>query len=338
MNSRKISIAFTTALILLFSHAIQKIVPVAADSGQIVYLPIVQQQITFGPRLENCPVLPADNIWNRPIENLPVAPNSAAYIQTIGSDTHFHLDFGSGLWDGGPIGIPYDVVDANVPKVTVSFDYEDESDPGPYPIPLNPHIEGGPNSSGDRHILLLDRSTCKLYELYGAYLSEEGWQAGSGAIYDLNSNALRPAGWTSADAAGLPILPGLVRYDEVASGRILHAIRFTAPQTRRAYVWPARHFASSLTESQYPPMGQRFRLKASFDISPFEPQVQVILQAMKTYGIILADNGSAWYVSGVPDERWDNDVLHDIDSLKGSDFEAVDVSSLMVDANSGLAR
>ncbi len=338
MKSRNKSIALIVALILISNPSIQKTPLVAADDSRTVYLPIVQQQNSTGPRLENCPVLPPDNIWNKPVDNLPVAANSAAYIQTIGANTHFHLDFGSGLWDGGPIGIPYDVVDASVPKVNVTFDYEDESDPGPYPIPLNPHIEGGPNSSGDRHILMLDRSTCMLYELYSAYLTSEGWQAGSGAIYDLNSNALRPAGWTSADAAGLPILPGLVRYDEVASGKILHAIRFTAPQTRRAYVWPARHFASSLTGSQYPPMGQRFRLKASFNISPYEPQVQVILQAMKTYGIILADNGSSWYVSGVPDERWDNDVLHNIDSLKGSDFEAVDVSSLMVDPNSGLAR
>jgi hypothetical protein len=338
MNTRRITIALALALILISSHSIQKIETAAADSGQTIFLPIVQQQISSGPRLENCPVLPADNIWNTPIENLPVAANSAAYIQTIGSNTHFHLDFGSGLWDGGPIGIPYDVVDANTPRVNVSFDYADESDPGPYLIPPNPHIEGGPNSSGDRHILLLDRSACRLYELYSAYPTAEGWQAGSGAIYDLNSNALRPSGWTSADAAGLPILPGLIRYDEVASGKILHAIRFTAPQTRRAYIWPARHFASSLTGSQYPPMGQRFRLRASFDITSYEPQIQVILQAMKTYGIILADNGSAWYVSGVPDERWDNDILHNIDSLKGSDFEAVDVSSLMVDANSGLAR
>ncbi|HWQ04429.1 MAG TPA: hypothetical protein VN452_03655 [Longilinea sp.] len=338
MKTRKISIAFVAVLVLITQYIGQKPFSVTADSGQIVYLPIVQRQIRTGPSLENCPILPADNIWNAPIDSMPVDPNSAAYIQTIGGNNHFHLDFGSGLWDGGPIGIPYDVVDANQPKVNVSFDYEDESDPGPYPIPLNPHIEGGPNSSGDRHILILDRSACMLYELYSAYQTEEVWQAGSGAIYDLNSNGLRPAGWTSADAAGLAILPGLVRYDEVASGKILHAIRFTVPQTRRAYVWPARHFASSLTGQQYPPMGQRFRLRASFDITSFEPQIQVILQAMKTYGIILADNGSPWYISGVPDERWDNDVLHNIDTLKGSDFEAVDVSSLMVDANSGQAR
>lgn len=302
-----------------------------------MYLPVVQRGNT-GPILEDCPLLPANNIWNARVDQLPLDPNSNAYIQTIGSNTHFHLDFGSGLWDGGPIGIPFNVVEASQPKVNVTFEYGDESDPGPYPVPPNPLIEGGPNSSGDRHILIIERGTCMLYELYNAFPTNGGWQAGSGAIYDLRSNMLRPAGWTSADAAGLPILPGLVRYDEVASGAITHAIRFTVPQTRRAYVWPARHFASSLTAQQYPPMGQRFRLKASFDISPYEPQVQVILQAMKTYGIILADNGSAWYVSGVPDERWNNDILHNIDTLKGSDFEAVDVSSLIIDPDSGQVR
>lgn len=306
----------------------------AAEGSPVLYLPLVQKG-AGGPTLEGCPLLPANNIWNARVDQLPVDPYSTAYIQTIGRDAHFHLDFGSGLWNGSPIGIPYNVVGAGQPGLPVAFEYEDESDPDPYPIPNNPLIEGGPNSTGDRHILILNRDNCTLYELFNVHFIASGWQAGSGAIFDLHSNDLRPAGWTSADAAGLPILPGLVRYDEIASGKITHTIRFTAPQTRRAYVWPARHFASSITGEQYPPMGQRFRLKASFDIRPYEPQVQVILQAMKTYGIILADNGSAWYVSGVPDERWDNDILHNIDSLMGSDFEAVDVSSLMVDPNSG---
>ncbi|MEW5871583.1 MAG: hypothetical protein AB1894_20085 [Chloroflexota bacterium] len=292
------------------------------------------------PVLEGCPVLPADNIWNAPIDGLPVDANSAAYIQTIGASGHLHPDFGSGTWpptNGFPIGIPYNVVPGSQAKVAVVFDYDDESDPGPYPIPPNPKIEGDPNS-GDRHILVLDRDNCQLYEMWDSHLETDGWHAGSGAIFDLFSNALRPDGWTSADAAGLPILPGLVRYEEVAAGEITHAIRFTAAQTRRAYVWPARHFASSLTGAQYPPMGQRFRLKASYDISGFSPEVQVILLALKKYGMILADNGSSWYLSGVPDERWDNDTLvGELHQVPGSAFEAVDESALMVDADSGQA-
>ena len=292
-----------------------------------------------GPTLEGCPVFPADSIWNTPVADLPLAPNSSAFINTIGATRGLHPDFGSGTWDGGPIGIPYTVVDASEPKVDVSFDYDDESDPGPYPIPPDALIEGGSQSAGDRHVLVLDRGSCILYELFSAYPQQDGtWQAGSGAIYDLNSNALRPSGWTSADAAGLPILSGLVRYDEVAAGEIRHALRFTAPQTRSDYVWPARHQASNLTAAQIPPMGQRFRLKAGFDISPFSAPVRVLLQAMKTYGLILADNGSAWYISGAPDPRWDNDMLvGELAQVKGSDFEAVDVSSLMRDPESGLA-
>jgi uncharacterized membrane protein YgcG len=292
-----------------------------------------------GPTMEGCPVFPADSIWNAPVADLPLAPNSSAFINTIGATRGLHPDFGSGTWDGGPIGIPYTVVDASEPKVDVSFDYDDESDPGPYPIPPDALIEGGSQSAGDRHVLVMDRGSCILYELFSAYPQQDGtWQAGSGAIFDLNSNALRPSGWTSADAAGLPILSGLVRYDEVAAGEIRHALRFTAPQTRSDYVWPARHQASNLTAAQIPPMGQRFRLKAGFDISPFSAPVRVILQAMKTYGLILADNGSAWYISGAPDPRWDNDMLvGELAQVKGSDFEAVDVSSLMRDPESGLA-
>ncbi|MCD6291496.1 MAG: cellulase family glycosylhydrolase, partial [Anaerolineae bacterium] len=213
------------------------------------------------------------------------------------------------------------------------------SDPGPYPIPPDAPIEGGRGSDGDRHVLIVDRDHCMLYELYDAWPQPDGsWHAGSGAIFDLNSNALRPAGWTSADAAGLPILPGLVRYDEVAAGEIRHAIRFTAPRTRKAYVWPARHYASDLTAGRYPPMGQRFRLRADFDISGFSPQAQVILQALKRYGMILADNGRAWFISGAPDDRWDNDVLHELHQVHGTDFEAVDASSLIVHPDSAQAR
>lgn len=285
-----------------------------------------------------CAVFPPDNIWNAPIDTMPVDPNSDAYIDTIGASATLHPDFGSGLWEGGPIGIPYIEVPGSQPKVPVNFLYDDESDSGPYPIPPDAPIEGGSDSSGDRHVLVLDRDNCILYELFNAWPGSSGWDADSGAIFDLNTHDLRPAGWTSADAAGLPVLPGLIHYDEVASGVIDHAIRFTVPETRRAYVWPARHYASNLTGSQYPPMGQRFRLKSSYDISGFAAEVQTILQAMKTYGLILADNGSAWYISGIPDERWDNDVLRQLKAVPGSAFEAVDVSSLMIDPDSGQAR
>lgn len=291
------------------------------------------------PQLAGCDIFPADNIWNTPIGALPIHPNSDAFIDTIGAARTLHADFGSGLWEGGPIGIPFIDVPAEQPRVPVSFYYEDESDPGPYPIPTAAPIEGGPDSDGDRHVLVLARENCTLYELYDAFPQPDGsWEAGSGAVFDLSSHALRPNGWTSADAAGLPILPGLVRYEEVAAGEIRHALRFTAPQTRRAYVWPARHFASTLTEERYPPMGQRFRLKADFDLAGFSPEVQVILTAFKRYGIILADNGSAWFISGAPDERWDNDVLRELRQVSGADFEAVDVSSLMLNEDSGQVR
>ncbi len=292
------------------------------------------QAAVQGASLEGCPVFPANNIWNTPISGLPVHPNSTTYVNTVGASDTFHPDFGSGTWEGYPIGIPYNVVSGSQPKVSVIFDYADESDPGPYPIPDAPKIEGNP-ASGDRHILILDKDNCILYELYDARKVDNQWYAGSGAIWDLTSNALRPAGWTSADAAGLPILPGLVRYDEIVAGEIRHPIRFTVQETRKAYVWPARHFASNLTATQYPPMGQRFRLKADYDISGFSPSVQVILVAMKTYGIILADNGSDWYISGAPDERWNNTILRQLKTLKGSDFEAVDVSGLMLFPDSG---
>jgi hypothetical protein len=291
---------------------------------------------------QTCEVFPADNIWNTPVDNLPVDANSAAYINSIGPNSPLHPDFGSGDWppgSGSPIGIPYIMVPGTQPKVPVSFDYSDESDPGPYPMPANAPIEGGDQSDGDRHVVVIDSDNCILYELYYAFPQADGsWHAGSGAIFDLKSDALRPSGWTSADAAGLPIYPGLVRYDEVASGEILHALRFTAPQTRKAFIWPARHYASSLMGTQYPPMGQRFRLKASFDISTFSPQTQVILRALKRYGMILADNGSSWYISGTPDPRWDNDVLHELSQVAGSNFEAVNVSSLMVSPDSGATK
>jgi hypothetical protein len=290
-----------------------------------------------------CPTLPADDIWNTPIDHLPVHPRSAQYVSSIGSSAQLHPDFGSGVWPPGsnsPIGIPYVEVPAGTPAVTVTYTaYGSESDPGPFPIPAGAPIEGGPDSSGDRHVIVLDRYRCELFELFDAHPGPgSSWRAASGARYQLDSSRLRPDGWTSADAAGLPIFPGLVRYDEVASGYIDHAIRFTAPQTRSAHVWPARHDASSSSNLALPAMGQRFRLSAQFNISGFSPQVQVILQAFKEYGIILADNGSPWYISGSPDPRWDNDLLRELKTIPGSAFEAVDASALMIDPHSGRAR
>jgi hypothetical protein len=290
-------------------------------------------------QIAGCSVFPADSIWNARVDSLPLDPASNTYVDTIGADDNVHPDFGSGEWppgSGSPIGIPFVVVPASQPQVPVSFLYDDESDPGPYPIPPDAPIEGGPASDGDRHVLVLKSASCILYELFYAFPQNSGasWSADSGAVFDLGSYTLRPATWTSADAAGLPILHGLVRYEEVEAGAIEHALRFTAPQTRRAYVWPARHFASSLTGTQYPPMGQRFRLRSDFDLAEFAPRVQVILQALKRFGMMLADNGSAWFLSGVPDERWDNDELRELASVQGSDFEAVDVSSLMIDPDS----
>ena len=280
------------------------------------------------PGAPKCTIFPATNAWNERVDALPVAANSAQLIQSIGVGTGLHPDFGSGLYDGAPIGIPYDVVSKLTKRSRVKFDYADESDKGPYPIPTAVHIEGGRASTGDRHALLIDKDACKLYELYALYPKGSGWTAGSGAIWNLRSNALRPAGWTSADAAGLPIFPGLARYDEVARGVINHALRFTAARTRRQYVYPARHYASSSDDPALPPMGLRVRLKDSVDISGFPKQARVVLQALKTYGMILADNGSNWYISGAPNPGWSNDDLHTLGRITGSMFEVVDTSSL----------
>jgi len=285
--------------------------------------------------LAGCQILPANNIWNTPVDTLPVAANSALMINNMGKNTSLHPDFGSGTWAGAKIGIPITIVNSNQALVSVDFTYSDESNPGPYPIPPNAAIEGEPND-GDRHVLVLNQGDCKLYEMFYSWQqSDDSWEAGSGAIFDLTSNALRPDTWTSADAAGLPILPGLIRYEEAASGTIDHAIRFTVNESRNTHIWPARHNASNLSGNQYPPMGQRFRLKASVDISGFSPINQAILQAMKTYGMIIADNGSDWFISGEPSENWDNVDLRELGNIKGSDFEAIDISSLMVAPDSG---
>jgi hypothetical protein len=281
------------------------------------------------PSAPRCPIFPADNPWNQRVDSLPVASNSAQLIASIGLAAPVHADFGSGLYDGQPIGIPFDVVSRKTPRAKVAFSYADESDDVRYPIPKTVHIEGGRRSSGDRHAVLVDKDTCRLYELYALYpKSGGGWKAGSGATWSLRSDKLRPAGWTSADAAGLPIFPGLARYDEVKRGVIDHALRFTVQRTRRAFVYPARHYASDSNDPSLPPMGLRVRLKASFDVSGFPPQSRVVLVALKRYGMILADNGSNWFISGAPDPHWSNDDLHALGRVKGSDFEVVDTSSL----------
>jgi hypothetical protein len=272
---------------------------------------------------------PADNPWNQKVDSAQVDPNSDTLINSIGRSAGFHPDFGAN-WDGGPFGIPYIVVSGNTPKVPMTFDYSDESDPGPYPIPNNAPVEGGANSDGDRHVIVIDRDNWKLYETYYTFPSGNGYTAGSGAIFDLNSNNTRPAGWTSADAAGLPIFPGLVRYDEVVEQKAInHAIRFTVSKTRKGYIYPATHYASSNTSAALPPMGMRVRLKASFNIAPYPANIQVILLAMKTYGLILADNGSNWYFSGAPDSRWDDEELNNLKRLTGNDFEVVKMGTVV---------
>ena len=286
-----------------------------------------------------CVIFPADNIWNRNVAALPTHVLSTVYINSIGSTAPAHPDFGACCWQGMPIGIPYLLVPGAQPRVTVTFQYANESDRGPYPVPTNVLMEGGPNSTGDRHVLLVDREACVLYELYSAYPQANGnWTAGSGAIWSLNSNALRPDGWTSADAAGLPILPGLARYDEVATGVMRHALRFTSPNIQRAHIWPARHHTSTPIDPTLPPYGLRVRLKAGVDISGYPQQARVVLQTLKDYGMILADQGQAWSITGAPDPRWNNNLLHDIENLRGSDFEVVDTAGLMIDPNSGQSR
>ena len=280
-----------------------------------------------GASLHGRMVFPAHNVWNQEVDRWPVARNSTALIASIGFDKPLHPDFGT-TYQGVPNGIPYVVVDAEkVSAAPVTFENAAESDPGPYPISPDAPIEGGEASGGDRHVVVVDRRRWRLYELFDAHREAGGsWRAGSGAVFDLAANALRPAGWTSADAAGLPIFSGLVRYDEAGeAGAIRHALRFTCAHTRRAFVAPARHFASVSTDPNLPPMGLRVRLRAGFDVSPFPPVARVILTALKTYGMILADNGSDWFLSGAPDPRWNDDELGTLRRVRGADFEAVDL-------------
>jgi len=276
-------------------------------------------------------VFPADNPWNQDISTLPVHPNSANFIASIGLDRGLHPDFGT-VWNGAPNGIPYILADEHTRLVPIEFTaYGDESDPGPYPIPLNAPIEGGPNATGDRHVIVIDLSRRKLFELFRAFPQPNGsWRADSGAVWDLTSNRLRPERWTSADAAGLPIFPGLVRYDEaVVKGRIEHALRFTTRRTQRGYIHPATHWASTSNDPNLPPMGLRVRLRSNFDVSTFPASVRPILNALKTYGMFVADNGSDWYISGAPDSRWNDDDLHELGRVRGSDFEAVDTGPII---------
>lgn len=294
--------------------------------------PVPVPDLGPGASLHGKQLFPSDNAWDQDISNAPVDPNSNNLIASIGLNSNVHPDFGT-VYNGAPNGIPYIVVAGTQTLVPINWTaYGDESDPGPYPVPANAPIEGGPNSNGDRHVLVIDRDNWKLYELGYAFPLNGGslWNANCGAVFDLNSNSLRPAGWTSADAAGLPIFPGLVRYDEVfEQGEIKHALRFTARFTRRAYVHPARHFASSDTSPNRPPMGMRVRLKASFNITGFSPRMQVILRALKKYGMFLADNGSNWYISGAPDPRWDDDELSTLKTIKGSNFEVVQMGTIV---------
>jgi len=264
-----------------------------------------------------CYTFPSSNVWNKRVDSLPVASNSAAMIDAIGRTAYLHPDY-SAAGDG----IPFNAVGSSTPRYSVSFDYADESDPGPYPIPASPRIERG----SDAHMLMVDTDACMLYELYAVSKSGSSWSAGSGAIWNMRSNALRPDGWTSADAAGLPIYPGLVRYYEVSTGAINHAIRFTAPDTC-GHIYPARHQTAPAC-SNLPPMGLRVRLKASVDISSFGPNARVVLTALTRYGMMLADNGAPWYITGTPDSRWNDDEMHQLHDLHGSDFEVVNTSSL----------
>lgn len=307
------------AIVLLALAALLPTATSRSASDSSTYLPLVQTPSV--PIIDGCPVFPTDNPWNRSVASDAVDPNSDAYIASIMQDRQYlHADFGG----GGAYGIPYTTAGPDQALVPVAFDYADESDPGPYPIPPDAPVEGG----SDRHVLVLQRETCRLYEMYAATYVGPGWAGGSGAVFDLRSNALRPEGWTSADAAGLPILPGLARYDEVAAGSIRHALRFTVERSQQAYIHPATHYASSLTAADLPPMGLRLRLKASYNISGFTGQSRVVLEALKTYGMIVADNGSSWFISGASDARWDDEDLDQLKTVPGSAFEVVKVDRI----------
>ena len=285
---------------------------------------LAKAPVSITPHQGACPVFPASNPLNQDISSAPVDPNSAKYIASIGAGIHLHADFGT----PPSYGIPYTVVGPHQRKVPVHFEYTEESDPGPYPIPPNAPVEGA-GEEGDRHVLVLQEGTCKLYELYAARRNGSGWKAVSGAVFNLRSNALRPEGWTSADAAGLPIFPLLARYQEVKAGQIDHALRVTVAQTQQGYIHPATHLASSSSDPDLPPMGLRLRLKASFPLSSYRGQALVILRALKRYGLIVADNGSSWYITGAPNPHWTNEDLDQLKTVPGSAFEAVETGPIL---------
>jgi hypothetical protein len=286
-----------------------------------------------------CPAFPADNYWHANVSGLPVNVRSAQWISHMSPTRKLHPDFGPSYGaQPVPYGIPVTYVSGTHAKVPVRFDYASESDRVGYPLGSDTRIEGGQLTSGDRHAVIVDKTYCKLYETWATRKSGTAWLAGSGATWNLKSNALRPAGWTSADAAGLPILPGLLRYDEVAAGRVDHAIRFTTDVTDRRYIWPARHQAGSVTNPAYPPMGARFRLKASYAITKYRADTQVVLRVMKAYGLVLADNGSPWYFQGTADSRWTSPMLDQLKTIPASAFEAVNTSGMAVASNSGQVR
>jgi hypothetical protein len=309
---------------------------VGAPAGDAAPLPAPSDAPAAAPpTIGGCQIFPADNVWNTRIDTLPVHALSEDWKASIGKTTGLKADFGSGLWQGAPIGIPYTTAPGSQPGVDITFDIEDENDPGPYRIPPDAPVEGG----GDQHVLVVDRDRCLLTETWDSRkLSDTAWAVGSGAIFNLGSNDLRRDGWTSADAAGLPILPGLARYDEVLAGEITHALRFTAQYTQGTYIWPARHEASNISDPKVPPMGARVRLKSGVNVSGYPAQVRVILVALQRYGMFLADNGSNWYMSGVPDSRWNNSTLQQLGQIKGDMLEFVDESSLMVHPDSGQVK
>lgn len=287
----------------------------------------------------SCPAFPANNVWHADVSRLPVHPRSAQWLSRMSPTSKLHPDFGPSYGaQSVPYGIPITYVSGTHAKVSVRFDYASESDRVGYPLGSDTQVEGGQWTSGDRHTVVVDRTYCRVYETWATRRSGSAWLAGSGATWNLKSNALRPAGWTSADAAGLPILPGLLRYDEVAAGSVDHAIRFTTDVTDRLYLWPARHHAGSVSDHSYPPMGARFRLKASFPISSYRADTQVVLRAMKRYGLMLADNGSPWYFQGTADSRWASAMLDQLKRIPASAFEAVNQASLRVDPNSAAVR
>lgn len=291
-----------------------------------VYLPFIASSFA-STTLGGCPVFPSDNPWNADISTAPVDTNSAAYIASINQFAQYlHPDFGSNL----TYGIPYTIVASSQVSVPITFtSWPEQSDPGPYPIPLNAPIESG----SDRHVLVAQSGTCKLFELYNAQQVGDGWEASNGAVFDLHSNALRPNCWTSADAAGLPILPGLVRYDEVTAGAINHALRFTVQSTQKAFVHPGTHYASSYTSTSYPPMGLRVRLKASYNISAFYGQARVVLNALKKYGMFVSDNGGSWFITGATDSRWNDEDLDQMKTVPGSAFEVVELGTIYYPAD-----